>query len=135
VTNSTRWKRLCPPRAFHAGTALAFDFNEDGTETQEATKMHWMNGWMNGYGGWFMGGMWLFWILLLIVLVLVVRSVASGFRQREGTRGAPGDSAFESPEDVLKKRYARGEISRDEFELKLRDLRGHETPHATPSRP
>jgi putative membrane protein len=99
--------------------------------------MHWMNGWMGmgGNGGWFMGGMWLFWILLLVVLVLAIRSFASGSGSREaGTRGSL-DTASESAEDVLKKRYARGEISKDEFEVKLRDLRGHDTPHPTPSRP
>jgi putative membrane protein len=98
--------------------------------------MHWMNGWMNGYGGGFMGGMWLFWLLLLVVLVLAVRWAVSGFGPREGgRRGTPADSALESPEDVLKKRYARGEISKTEFEVKLRDLQGHGTPHPTPSRP
>jgi putative membrane protein len=81
--------------------------------------------------------MWLFWILLLVVLILAVRWAVSGFGPREGgaASGTRGDSALESPEDVLKKRYARGEISRDEFEVKRRDLRSHETPHATPSRP
>jgi putative membrane protein len=90
---------------------------------------------MNGYGGWFMGGMWLFWILLLVVLFLAIRSFTSGSRSGEGSPHGTLDSASESAEDVLKKRYARGEISREEFELKLRDLRSHEPPHATPSRP
>jgi putative membrane protein len=81
--------------------------------------MHWMNG-----GGWFMGGMWVFWIFLLVVLVLVVRWAATGFRQGDSgvTRG-DGSRAVETPEDVLKKRYARGEISREEFQSKLRDVR------------
>jgi putative membrane protein len=71
-----------------------------------------------------MGGMWVFWIFLLVVLVLVVRWAATGFRQGDSgvTRG-DGSRAVETPEDVLKKRYARGEISREEFQSKLRDVR------------
>ena len=79
--------------------------------------MHWMD-------GWFMGGMWLFWILLLVVLVLVARGAGIGFRRDDnGLTKADEDRAAETPEDVLKKRYARGEISREEFQSRLRDVR------------
>jgi putative membrane protein len=91
---------------------------------------------MNGMGGWFMGGMWLFWILLLALVALAVGWGASILGQRNSrTRVTDGGHTSESAEDVLKKRYARGEISHDEFEVKLQDLRGHDAPHPTPSRP
>jgi len=58
------------------------------------------------------------WIIGLIVLVLViwviVRSVGSASSQSLNKE--------ETPLDVLKKRYARGEIDKQEFEEKKRDL-------------
>ncbi|MBI5438111.1 MAG: SHOCT domain-containing protein [Nitrosomonadales bacterium] len=69
-------------------------------------------GW--GWGG--MGlGMLLFWGLLIAGIVMLVKcfwdSCACGKRER-------GKSAL----DLLKERYARGEIEREEFEQKKRDL-------------
>lgn len=68
--------------------------------------------------GWFGGaGMWLFWIFILVLAVLAVRWLASsGGSSRQPT-------ADESPEEILKKRYARGELSRQEYERHLDDLR------------
>ena len=73
---------------------------------------------MNDYGwGWGgMGlGMLLFWGLLIAGIVMVVRcfsgSGTCGKRDRE-----------KSALDLLKERYARGEIEKEEFEQKKRDL-------------
>jgi putative membrane protein len=64
-----------------------------------------------------MGWMGLWWIAGLAVLVLLVWGVA-----RAG--GAPGSSrAEESPEAILKRRYARGDIDKEEFDRRLTDLR------------
>lgn len=73
-----------------------------------------MTGW---YGMGFTGIllMALFWIAVLAVIVLVVREAAGGTERRSG-------SPRESPSDVLKARYARGDIGRDEYERMLRDL-------------
>ena len=62
----------------------------------------------NGMGGWMF-----FWWLLLILLVIGVPTFV--IRQ-----GRPGEdkSAF----DILKERYARGEITKQEFEEKKRDI-------------
>ena len=69
-----------------------------------------------GWGG--MGiGMLLFWALIIAVVVVLVRglggarSVASEARPRERTAL-----------DILGERYARGEIDKNEFEQKRRDL-------------
>ena len=77
---------------------------------------------MWGYGGYGLGGigmgisMILFWGLIIVAIVLVVR----GFGNRSG-----GD-APRLPEktalDILRERYARGEIDKAEFEEKRRDL-------------
>lgn len=73
----------------------------------------------NGFGGW--GGMgfgslwmWIFWIVLIAGVVLLVRWMSRG----AGSVGPPAESAL----DVLKRRYASGEIGREEFEQKKRDL-------------
>lgn len=69
------------------------------------------DGWL-GFGG---GFMWLFWLLIIVVLIAVAK-MAMG----TGTgSSAPRD---ESPLDILKKRYARGEIDEEEFEKRRREL-------------
>lgn len=77
-----------------------------------------MWGHMNDYGwGWGgMGlGMLLFWGLLIVGIVMLMRcSRGSG----DCGKGEREKSAL----DLLKERYARGEIGREEFEQKKRDL-------------
>lgn len=73
---------------------------------------------MNDYGwGWGgMGlGMLLIWGLVIAGIVMLVR----GF----GSSGASGKHEKEkSALDILRERYARGEIGQEEFEQKKRDL-------------
>jgi putative membrane protein len=64
-----------------------------------------------GYGGMFM------WIVFLIVLGLLVYFIV---QSRQG-RG-PLSSQQESPMDILKRRYAKGEITREDFERMKKDL-------------
>lgn len=73
---------------------------------------HMMDGPM---GGWMIVGM-IFWAALLTGVVLLV---AWAFR-RSGPGGGP--RAGETALDILKKRYARGEISREEFESIRKDI-------------
>jgi putative membrane protein len=65
----------------------------------------------HGYGG---GMMWIFWILIIIALVWFVTFAT----RRESA--SPGNE--KSAQDILKERYARGEIEREEFEQKRKDL-------------
>jgi putative membrane protein len=58
-----------------------------------------------------------FWILVLLGLALVVRWLWRA-GSRPGTAQPEGESAME----ILKKRYARGEVGKEEFEAKKRDL-------------
>ena len=73
--------------------------------------MNW--GWGMGWFGWFW--MILFWILVIFGILFLVRSFSG--RVREGGVGG-GETAM----DILKKRYARGELTREEFERIKRDL-------------
>ena len=67
----------------------------------------------DGMGIWMLFGV-VFWILVIVGIVLLVVWVVQKAVRGEGTEG----SALE----ILKKRYARGEISKEEFEEKKRDL-------------
>ncbi len=71
---------------------------------------------MYGYGmGWGWSGfifMIAFWVLVILGIVYLVKAIAG--------RGA--SSKEEMPLDILKKRYARGEIDAEEFARKKRDL-------------
>jgi putative membrane protein len=71
---------------------------------------------MNGWGGMWFG--WIFWLVIIALAVwIVARLAASG---RAGNRGS--DYKRETPLDILKKRYARGEISKEQFENMKKDL-------------
>jgi putative membrane protein len=76
---------------------------------------------MGGYGmGWF-GSIFMiaFWVLILVGLFFLARSLIKGSHGRVG-EAQPRFSALE----ILEARYARGEIDREEFEQKKRDLMG-----------
>ncbi|MGH7326665.1 MAG: SHOCT domain-containing protein [Candidatus Rokuibacteriota bacterium] len=68
------------------------------------------------WGMWGMGSMMLLWALGWF-LVLVALGLAIWWLVRQA-RPAPQDRAL----DVLRERYARGEITREEFEARRRDL-------------
>lgn len=74
-----------------------------------------MVGW--GFGGFGMIFMLLFWALIIVGIALVVKWLVEQGRP-EGRPGSGGESALE----ILKKRYARGEIDKEEFDVKMRDL-------------
>jgi len=67
-----------------------------------------------GHHGFF-GGYWLiFWILIIVGIVLLVRYIM--------LQNRPKDEPGETPLEILKKRYAKGEINKKEFEQKKKDL-------------
>lgn len=68
-----------------------------------------------GWGLWGAGMMLmmlLFWALVIVGLVLGIRWVIAHGRERETDRAL----------QILRERYARGEIGREEFETRKRDL-------------
>jgi putative membrane protein len=64
-------------------------------------------GMMGGYGGGLM------WIVLLVAIVLVIFFVM---------RWAKPGGAGETHLDILKKRYAKGELTKEEYDQKKKDL-------------
>jgi len=70
------------------------------------------------HGGWGveMGiGMTIFWIVLIVVIILIAKVAMSGSSDQS-------QHVSESALDILKKRYARGEIDENEYERKKREL-------------
>lgn len=64
----------------------------------------------------FMGGfMWIFWIAVIVGLVFLIKWIVQ--------QGKPSESsANDNPLGILKRRYARGEIDKEEYEQKKKDL-------------
>jgi putative membrane protein len=64
----------------------------------------------------FMGGfMWIFWIVVIVGLVFLIKWIVQ--------QNKPVESKLEENSlEILKKRYAKGEIDKQEFEQKKRDL-------------
>ncbi len=64
----------------------------------------------------FFGGGWMmffWWFLILELIVLVVRALMNTDKQNTKT---------ETPMDILKRRYANGEINKEEFEERKKEL-------------
>lgn len=82
----------------------------------------------NGNGDWHMGGwghmmggafMWMiFPAIVLIVLGVVIYFILQNIKPK-GFDGSFGDT----PMDILKKRYAKGEITKEEFDRMKKDLK------------
>lgn len=79
--------------------------------------MFWYGHGVGGWGWWMMSvGMVLFWALIAIAAVLIFRALD---RSRDSARAPAGPSA----EQLLAERFARGEISEEEYRSRLVVLR------------
>jgi putative membrane protein len=79
---------------------------------EEAKMMHWGNFGGMGYGGFGFGWIFmiLFWALVILGIIYIAKQLLGGNKPTAGK---------ESAEDILKKKYAAGEITKDEFKEKL----------------
>jgi len=73
--------------------------------------MHWGYEWGMGGFGWIF--MIVFWVLVISGVVYLIRLIA----------GAEKGKKDETPLDILKKRYAKGEITREQFENMKDDIK------------
>ena len=64
-----------------------------------------------GYGGILM------WILWIVIITVIVYALTRIFKSGNLWKGSS-----EKPLDILKKRYARGEISKEEYEYMKKEL-------------
>jgi len=75
-----------------------------------------MWGGMEGFGwGWVGLGivhMALFWVLVILGIIVLVKWLTGGSAPRSDTRAI----------DILKERYAKGELTREQFEQMKRDI-------------
>ena len=67
----------------------------------------------------FMGGMWYGWIFWLVIIAVIIWAFVTQMNKNKRDIQAPQQ---ESVLDILKKRYAQGEINKNEFEEKKKDL-------------
>lgn len=69
--------------------------------------MHWQNSSMYGFMG---GGMWIIWLIMLVIAFVLILAFIKKSKE--------SDTAI----DILKKRYAKGEITKEEFEEQRKTL-------------
>jgi len=76
--------------------------------------MHWGGDFGMGFGG---GGIFmiLFWVLIIFGAIYLVKALLGG--------GSTKEIKSESAQEVLEKRFARGEMSKEEFEDAMEVLR------------
>lgn len=74
-------------------------------------------GWscMMGYGGY--GGIFM-WIILILIAVGIIYFIINQSKSTGNSKSSTG----ESPTEILKKRYAKGEITKDEFDRLKREI-------------
>ena len=81
---------------------------------------------MNGFGGFGGGGMWFGPLVMIAVIALFVYLIFLLFRgfadRQHADRPHNGRSTRASPFDILRERYARGEIDDEEYEERKKKL-------------
>ncbi len=79
-------------------------------------------GMMGGWGGWGMGYGFFGWFIMLLFWIAIIAGVVLLVRWLIDQGKLKGPQTGESALDILKKRYARGEIDREQFENMKREL-------------
>ncbi len=78
-----------------------------------------MHGWYGGFGwiGMILGG--IFWLALLVGVILLI---VYGIRRLSHGSGPAVSTPKSTAREILQERYARGEITREQYQQMLEDL-------------
>jgi putative membrane protein len=79
------------------------------------SMMHWFGDYGYGMGS---GFGWIFMILFWVVVILLIFAFVKLLSKR-----SPNETTGKSAEEILKERYAKGEISKEEYEQIKKDIR------------
>jgi putative membrane protein len=77
--------------------------------------------WPYGYGagwGWMIGG----WIMMIVIWGLVIVGIVALVRAASNRAGGPEPKNKETPVEILRRRYAAGELTKEQFEEMKRDV-------------
>ena len=77
--------------------------------------MHW---WETGFG---MGGFWMFFGMIIMVVIVVAIMYFLISKAKQSPQEI--DLDYNALVTILKERYARGEITREEYEQSLKDIK------------
>lgn len=83
--------------------------------------MGWQHEWMNGMGGFMFPGLGL--IVVVVLVIIVIWLIAGGQFGRSVSGNTSGEHRrSDTPLEILKRRYAKGEITKEEFDSIKKDL-------------
>jgi putative membrane protein len=104
-------------------------------------QMYWFGPHLGGWGWAFGLGSVVFWVLVVVAIVALVRSFTrggqrplppfQGYGGPSGPYAQPGPSPrhYPTPDQILAERFARGEIDEAEYRQRLATLRGEAAAH------
>ncbi|GBD91079.1 hypothetical protein BMS3Abin04_01803 [bacterium BMS3Abin04] len=62
------------------------------------------------------GGMWFGWLFWIILIAIIIWAVLQFTNRNQPTNHSTNIVEKETPLDILKKRYAKGEITKEEYD-------------------
>lgn len=102
--------------------AVLISINTSALPSQESISSSWIqhgSGSGMGWGGMLFGP--LVWILIAVFIIALVMFAVR--RTDNSSSGSGPQQSEKSPQDILKERYANGEIDKEEFEERRRVLK------------
>ena len=74
---------------------------------------------MWGSGGWMWGGMYM-WVIMFLLVVLGVYALSKS--SKSANKGASDPTSVHTPLEILNERFAKGEIDKDDYESRKNAL-------------